>query len=331
MEEYYTNLKKLDNPENEISVFDENHCSPNEKNFSIIKYDNEDKDSDSYDFIISGDNSESFNGKCTESEIKLYTKNDNSIFYYKSYFSNGVLKNDIYTNVNEDNAISVVKPKGTGSYKVEFINLAKGQSECFEIVSNINSRSCYIYYGKKIDNAPLICKIIRKGNDCEVKIASRVDYIFMLGLASFFFCDNIYKNSSSSNKNSYDSMARMTMPTTATSTIINKDVSKNKFDKENYIDISKEDITREDIPKPLKKKKPLYLLIPGFLCCCCLFEDCCKKKIKDNEAVEEAVPEGIDLCIDCGELACDCCECSEGCDGFLESISCFFEIFAGGC
>ncbi|OUM63250.1 hypothetical protein PIROE2DRAFT_61409 [Piromyces sp. E2] len=78
------------------------------------------------------------------------------------------------------------------------------------MVSDKKLQICNIFYGDKDKGVPVIGKFIRKNDNCEVKLSPNIDYVFMLGLASFFFCKDIYNNEDFNN--GYDNIARIDMP-----------------------------------------------------------------------------------------------------------------------
>ncbi|KAG4084810.1 hypothetical protein H8356DRAFT_1742891 [Neocallimastix lanati (nom. inval.)] len=75
-------------------------------------------------------------------------------------------------------------------YKVKFHNTVSKKNEFIEMKSDEDESVCALFHGKEKENAPVICKMIRAQDDrhhLTVQIAEGVDYIFVLGLALFFF------------------------------------------------------------------------------------------------------------------------------------------------
>jgi len=222
-----TNLvnKKLVKPPNEISIIDGNHCNLEETKFSIVKTKNDSHESpDTFNFIISNEKNEEFKGRYSNTEIVINTQNDESVFYLKNIKTKNTIKREIFTNEKQDKAISIIIPKNKSTYKVEFTNLAKEEKEYLEIKSDAYSQSCDVINGvsNKKNEVNIVCEIViikdHDGNDdsnCKIKIAPGVDYIFMIGLASFFFCENIDHHKD--NKN-YDNIARLITPSNPTIT-----------------------------------------------------------------------------------------------------------------
>jgi len=313
MDYNYLSDKKLDSLKNEISILDVNHCSLTEYFFTITGSTN--GINSNFDFLISGEN-KTFKGSFKNSNITLNTCDDFSVFYLKSTVDK--TKKEIFNNELQNNAISKVTSTGFGEYKVSFYNLAKGESEYFEMVSDKHLRICNIFYGDKQKEAPVVCKMIRKRDRCEVRISSKVDYIFMIGLASFFFCKGIYAVNKVSNDN-YDTMARVGMPTVPS--MVKIEMPKDRLNKERYIN------------EPEKKNNSKILaLLGGCVCCyCCCKHSCCSC---DEDGIGNRVNEFSmeDVC----ELGCCCMDCcgdsiGEGCvECCAESGNCIGELI-GGC
>jgi len=318
---------------NEILIFENSQCTSEITDYTIkkakIKNNNDINESK---FVIVGKNSENYNGQCSKTNITLTTNQNELLFYLKDNSSNNFNRKEIYNEESHKNIFSIIKSKGIGEYKVEFINLATEKSEFFKMVSDPMFKECHIYYGEELIGAPIVCKIKRKGDSCEVMITPNIDKIFIIGLASFFFCEEIYNNENEKiHNNDYDNVARMTMPNSPK--MINKDEYKDKYQNSKYHDIT------EDIPKKVKnvKRKTLCAGISTALCCCFACEacECCssdnddennndKNKTENMEAKEEMIDVGLEfvsdycdccdicggdcICTDCG--AVDCCGCT---------------------
>jgi len=122
-------------------------------------------------------------------------------------------------------------------------------NEYFEMMEHNELQSCdIIYYGNKQNNAPILCKIIKYDKGCEIMIASGVDYIFMIGLASLFFCEKKLLNEGqipNSFKNSYDNIARINISKLFLQSYIHKSTDnlniKQELDPDTPITISKKE------------------------------------------------------------------------------------------
>jgi len=315
------NNTELSVPNDEISILDGNHCTSVESFFTITK--NNNVNNNNFEFSIFGED-KMFKGNFKDSNITLKSNDDLSIFCLKNDISNDKTKKKVYINEFQENAISEINSTSNGGYKVNFKNLSKGISEYFEMVSDSNYEICDIFYGDRQYGAPVICKIIRKNDSCEVRMSSKVDYIFIIGLASFFFCKDIYviKNTN----NSYDNIARMDMP--SVSSIVNKEIPKDKLNTDKYINIAEDKAPEK---KSRGKDKTFMALLTGCLCCyCCCNGGCCcddddddrKESYEFAELVYDIVDNGTDLCCECG--CCDgigeCCGCSGECGACLAEV-----------
>jgi len=251
------NNTELSVPNDEISILDGNHCTSVESFFTITK--NNNVNNNNFEFSIFGED-KMFKGNFKDSNITLKSNDDLSIFCLKNDISNDKTKKKVYINEFQDNVFSEINSTGTGKYKVNFINLSKEISEHFEMVSDSNYEICDIFYGDRQYGAPVICKIIRKNGSCEVRMSSKVDYIFIIGLASFFFCKDIYviKNTN----NNYDNIARIDMP--SSSSIVNKENPKDESNTDIYIDITED---KEPTKKDKVKNKTFMALLVGLICC----------------------------------------------------------------
>jgi len=310
MEFTYLNNLNISNLDinNEISVIDGDHCTSRETKFTIniisSSCDSSPKaesqtiniENNNFEFTITGENNEYIRGSFINESIILKTKDNKSIFYVKDN-NWKVDKKEIYDNEKQENIISEVKPKDRGSYKVDFVNLAKEKSDFFEVVSDKNLLICDIFYGERIKEVPLICKVIRKGNNCDVIMASGVDYHFILGLASIFFCNR--------SNNSYDKIAQFEMPSNPL--IENKYRSKDKLND----DYNCKEPNEIEIGTVMDHKK--ITLCQMILCCFC-FERCYNhiNKSKENKDIRNTL-EVMDEVNGCCEDICDICECCEAC------------------
>ena len=304
---------------NNILIFENSQCTSEVTDYTINKVNNKNKnDIDTTEFVVVGKNNENYKGQCSNTNITLTTKQNELLFYLKDNSSNNIVKKEIYNEKSQKNIFSVIKSKGIGNYKVEFINLANEKSEYFKMVSDHKFKECHIYYGEEQCKAPIICNIKRKGDSCEIMISPKIDKVFIIGLASFFFYEKMYNNENEK-KNGYDSIARMSMPYLPK--MVNKDEYQDKFQNSNYRDIT------EKFPKKVKevKRKTLCLGISTTLCCCCIACkecECCncdgndndddnnnkKNDNKNSDMKQELVEEGL-------EFASDFCECCDGCEG----------------
>jgi len=298
MEFNYLNILSVENLKrnNEILVVEDNYCTTRETKFIINKTSNDDASKDkskSYiEFVITGYDNEYIKGSFSDSGILLKTQYDKSIFYVKDN-NWKVHKKEIYNNEKQENIISDIYPKNTGSYIVDFVNLAQEKSDFLEVVSDKDLQICDIFYGESAKKAPIICKIIRKENNCEVFVASGVDYYFILGLASIFFCNNP--------KNNYDKIAQIEMPTM--SMMKEKDVSKDKSNNEITVD-------------PTIMTHKTRNLCKIILCCSC-FERCLNFIESNDEDNSKERAEAAGEALDCCEVCCDAFECfndDECCD-----------------
>jgi len=319
--DYYDLYNKVleDNLENEISIFDGNHCTSMKSSFTIVRSELNDIN-DKFEFSILSINGDEvkFKGNFNNLNITLEEKQDidsiSSVFYLKNNGIKGI--KEIYCDKNRNNSYAIINPIKFGVYKIEFLNLANEASEYIEMVSDEQLKICDIFYG---DKKQLIGKLIRnnKYGTFEVNLASGIDYVFMLGLSSFFFCKDIYNNKDY-NKCSYDNVAKVTMPSipiTNTNEKL-KDKSNNK-DKDNRNKNSEEE----------NLDKTICGVIASILCClwCCdicdTCEKCeCSKKCKESNCWDWCGDclgiccEGFAECIERGCLGdCDGCNC-DGCD-----------------
>jgi hypothetical protein len=123
----------------------------------------------------------------------------------------------------------------------------------------------------------------------------------MIGLASFFFCKEVY--SSDVNSNSYDNMAQISMPTIPS--IANKDIPEDKFNKEKYVKLTED-------KEPVKRNKSKMAALLGCICCCyCCTQCCCND---EDEARRDRNENSFGVLCDCGLDCLDCdCECTECC------------------
>jgi len=224
---YLNNSVLASQLENEISVFEGNSSFPKVNSFTIVK-------SCSGQFMIVGEDTV-FKGSYENLGISLITQEiGTSVFYLKSNLSKNI--KEIYRKENEIKSISEIIPLSSISYRVNFFNLVNEQQEYFEMVSDNDTRICNIFYGDSKEGAPVICKINRVNNEyCKVQLTSGIDYIFILGLASFFFCKDIYTGDEYNKK--YDDLARVNMPATPGSPDDDKNNSSNsnKNNKQNKI------------------------------------------------------------------------------------------------
>jgi len=190
----YKNLmkKELEHKlKNEISILDGNHCSLLETSYTITQ--SYICDDNSFYFKITPILGENINilGYFNNVSINLDTNDGSSLFYLE----NNDLNNEIiiYRNKQQNDTIATIKPIKYGVYRVEFLNLEKEEYEYFEMVSDKKLQICDIFYG---DEKKVVGKIKRRNrnNNFEVELAPSIDYIFMLGIASFFFCEDLYND-----------------------------------------------------------------------------------------------------------------------------------------
>ncbi|KAG4083910.1 hypothetical protein H8356DRAFT_1746598 [Neocallimastix lanati (nom. inval.)] len=83
------------------------------------------------------------------------------------------------------------------NYKVKFHNSVSKRNEFIEMNSDEDESICALFHGKEKEDAPVICKMIRAQDDpnhLTVQLAKDVDYMFILGLALFFFDIKDYTN-----------------------------------------------------------------------------------------------------------------------------------------
>jgi len=102
-------------------------------------------------------------------------------------------------------------------------------------------------------------------------IISSVDYIFILGLASFYFCKHIYEdinynNNYAFNDDNYDRVARMSMP--PTNLINDKVVDEGKFDKDSYVTLSDAEKPKEEKEEKKGKEKKSFLQYISYMLRC---------------------------------------------------------------
>jgi len=311
--------KELSKIENEIAIFDGNNCFPYETKFTINLNEKSDIGAKELNFKISDGINEILKGKCSNFDISLYTQDNRPVFYMKSNPNNNHEIKEIFKDENQHHSISTIQSKSSNSnklwYKVDFVNLAKEEKEYFEMMSDNELQNCDILYnGDKQDYSPIVSKIIRNGNSCEVKITSNVDYIFIIGLASLFFSEKILlNNGQNSPTNSYDNIARLNMPTTPMmSHMDNKstDVLLHEQDQDC-------DVPQKNPKKFYKKRKPLCVIIPSILfccyccdmqmdCCCCRRKDCCchLKKVPTYQG-QNRNKKDTDGCCDVCEVSTD--------------------------
>jgi len=314
------NKELEDNLENEISIFDGNHCTSMKSSFTIVRSEMNDKN-DKFEFSILSINGDEvkFKGNFNNLNITLEEKQDidsiSSVFYLKNNGINGI--KEIYRDKNQNNSYAIINPIKFGVYKIEFLNLANEASEYIEMVSDEQLKICDIFYG---DKKQLIGKLIRnnKYGTFEVNLASGIDYVFMLGLSSFFFCKDIYNNKDY-NKCSYDNVAKVTMPLIPITNVNEKLKNKsNNKDKDN----------RNKNSKKKNMNKTICGGIASFLCClwCCdIYKKCKKsefaKKVKNSDYCE-CCKLSCEVCGECIEggcldyCDCNCCNCNcSNCDG----------------
>eukprot|EP00833_Pecoramyces_ruminatium_P008858 jgi/Orpsp1_1/1182890/evm.model.c7180000083092.1 len=252
------NATDLDNKElnshleNEISIFDGDHCLTKESCFTIT----ENQENKDY-FSIEGEN-ESFKGTYKNLTITLSNPDDVTVFYLKTNQSKYI--NEIYVNEEQTNIISEISYSDSETKKVSFLNLAKEKDEYFEMVRDSSHQICDIFYGDQEKEAPVICKIKKTSELCNVRIAPGVDYIFILGLAAYFFRKDIYivesdESDSEDNSRGYDSIAQLNMPSPYSKTKTNNKFKKNKKKKDDDDDDFGDVLLIKQIEKKKKKKK----------------------------------------------------------------------------
>jgi len=192
MEYQYLKNKNLDDHlNNEISILDKKHCFPQKTTYTITK--NTDQQ-----FTITG-NSITYKGIYENLTIKLIDSNNLTQFYLKTNISKNI--KDIYRhdhtadtlatiNYNDDAKLNKYIP-----YDISFENLTNNKTESLEMISDKNLQICDIFYKIVEVGSPLLGKITRENEEeCQVELVSGVDHVFMLGLASFFYCKDIYKD-----------------------------------------------------------------------------------------------------------------------------------------
>ncbi|OUM69735.1 hypothetical protein PIROE2DRAFT_57274 [Piromyces sp. E2] len=264
---YLNNNIVSNNLENDILIVDGNTLTVKETCYTLQKNVNDyNNNSDKFNFSIIGED-ENYKGSFKNLNISLKTQNDNTIFYLKNDLSNDI--KEIYNNETEKKAIALLKSNGFGSYRVEFLNIAKEKTEYFEMVSDKKLQICNVFYGDKDKGAPVIGKFIRKKDNCEVKLSPNIDYVFILGLASLFFCKDIYNNKDFND--GYDNIARIDMP--LVTKLTNQEMSDNKIDKNNPREVEK----NNDIYNKNNKELGFCAAVAAVLCCCFVRkdDDCC--------------------------------------------------------
>ena len=311
MNDSYLFYKELTNlPGNNISILEGSVCSVAKTNYTIING----HENINFDFSIYGEDKK-YKGSFENLNIALYTEEGDPLFY---------LKNDIPYNLktiygspkeNQSRKVSVLTPSGYGAYRVEFLNLVRNTVEFFEMVSDPQLKICNVFYGSKEDKeVPVVGKFIRRKDKCEVQIASGVDTVYMIGLASFFFCRDIYNNNGYRNSQGYDNFARLEMPmepmmskTERDSYNNNNSYSINNYNKNKYSNFESK-TSRYTNQKDRNKKAFLMAVVDTILCFGCI-KYCCKNYRNENSAICE-----YGFCMDCccSTLTCCCC-CDQTC------------------
>lgn len=297
---------------NEISILDDNHCLEKESFFSINIDDY--KSRNNFEFSVSGEDN-IFKGNFSDSNITLRTQEEDLVFYLKNEVSKNIIKREIYKNKNQKNCICEIKSKSSEIFQIEFMNLIKKEIESVEMINDNYIEICDIFYEDKQKGSQVICKIIRNENICNISISSGVDYIFMIGLASFFFCKEINERTIS-----YDNIAKVKM------TLNNNEVSEYKIEKSNPIDSD----TAES--QTTRNNKNSYCCCNCCSCCsrcncynCC---NCCKKCAKSKAFricrcgynIYNCYDDTVEFFSDCGQAFIECNEiidkyCCSFCNG----------------
>jgi len=303
------------NLENKISIFDGNHCTSVNSSFTIVRSKMNDKN-DKFEFSIFSINGDEvkYKGNFNNLNITLEEKQDtgcySSIFYLKDNRMKDI--KEIYRDKNQNNSYAMINPVKFGVYRVEFLNLANKASEYIEMVSDNQLKICDIFYSNK---KQLIGKLIRnnKYGNFEVSLASGIDYVFMLGLASFFFCKDIYNNNMDCNKCSYDNVAKLAMPSLP---IINvNEELKDRSINNNHIHNNNNNNNIKSHKH--NKDKTICGILASILCCVwccesCISENDDENKNNRNNVINDCIDFCFDFidCCDCGD--CDCGDCDFG-------------------
>lgn len=274
--------KELDyNFKNDISILDNSHCSILETSYTITKsYTYEDN---SYYFKVQPILGEDVNilGYFNNVSLNLDSKEGTSLFYLSNNDSNG--EKTIYRDKQGIDPIASIKAIKYGIYKVEFLNSLRDEYEYIEMVSDKKLQVCVFFYG---DEKRVIGKIIRKNRNgnFEIEIASCIDYIFMLGLASFFFCEDLYSNDELKTDDENSLMRKLSYPIKKLSMRssdrnINRNIEKEQNSKCYLRNCNDNDCNHSREVKGFKRKYKD--------CCrpCRLIRKCCgnnDKEIKEN-------------------------------------------------
>lgn len=159
--------------------------------------------------IFDGDNKKIFKGRKTNRKRIIYTTDtDEPIFTVKDTNSRKSRKKMYLGKDKKGRFLGIIRAKhnyenedrkySKFNYKVKFHNITTNKNEYIEMNSDEDESICALFYGKEKNDAPVICKMIRAQDDSHrltVLVASGVDYMFVLGLALFFFGKKDYSNS----------------------------------------------------------------------------------------------------------------------------------------
>jgi len=192
--------KYLRNPENKIAITDERFCF--EQPITFILNENFFSISDD-DFTIKDLNGVKYFqclGKTLSIRDKkvLYDMYNQPILNIQDKLLSLRGKMNIYEGKTQEKSILRIKPKSpifNQKFTVTFLNKVTGKNELFEMDCDFMGFNCEIYYGKKKNGAPMICRIIKKvdtkaiftsDENYYVEVAAGVDTAAMIALAICF-------------------------------------------------------------------------------------------------------------------------------------------------
>ena len=167
-------------PEKEIIVFDKNFISQHPCKFFI-------KEGKT---VTNDDGITVFN--CNDEINKvIVSSNNNPLFNVQCNALNyPIEKLTIYSDSNNAKVISSIKIKRSFLKKkfiIDFFNKTINKNESLNMECDGSYTSCEIYYGKKKEGAPMLCKILKLNTpsekDYSIELASKVDYLFMVAIA----------------------------------------------------------------------------------------------------------------------------------------------------